>query len=74
MHSNNTSTILHTPKVKYQTFVAWSFQVFHTNIVESAAKVHQRLTEPRHLQEEIEDTSIPAGLQPKLTLLLKLNQ
>ena len=26
MCSNNTSTILHTPKVKYQTFAAWSFR------------------------------------------------
>ena len=26
MHSNNTDTILHTPKFKYQTFVAWSFR------------------------------------------------
>ena len=49
-------------------------QVFHTNGVEPVTKIHQRFTNPGHLQEEAKDTSILAGLQPKLTLLLKLNQ
>ena len=74
MQSNNTGTILHTPKVKYQMFAAQSFLYSTPNIMESVTKIHQRFTNPRHLQEEAKDTSIQAGLQPKLTLLIKLDQ
>ena len=48
--------------------------VFCTNIMEAITKIHQRFTNLGHLQEEAKDTSILAGLQPKLTLLLKLNE